>query len=182
MKKRVILLLIALLSCIAFSGCEALKEKEPEVPGKTTGQKTYTGFEDISIDYSDEDVVAEGGMVCMQTVVTGGKNNWKTFLKTVEAGEPAQIRIKQGITEGNAFYKDLIYDGHIYRMIISVDPANYDFTYPHLLVLEGRRTEESKRSTLAVLTDDPQLSFETVIENEYREEKENLNYQLIYRE
>ena len=182
MKKRILVLLAVLLSCAAFCGCEALKEKEPEVSGKTVGQSTYRGFEDISTEYSDEDVIAEGGMVCKQTVVTGGKNNWNTFLHAVEAGEEAEIRIKQKITEDNYFYKDILYNGKTFRMIISVDPENYDFTYPHLLVLEGRRTEESKRSILAVLTDDPDLPFEIVIENEARDVKENLNYQLIYRE
>lgn len=182
MKKGVVLALTAIFSCMLLCGCEALKEKEPEVIGKTTGESVYTGFDNMPAEYSDEDVVADGGMVCMQTVVTGGPNNWKAFLKSVEDKEPATIRVKQKITEDNAFYKDVIYDGEDFRMIISVDPEEYDFTFPYLLVLEGRRSEESKRSTLAVLTDDPDLPFETVIENEISENKESLNYQLIYRE
>lgn len=182
MKRFVLLALMLFTTSILICGCEALKEREPEVAGKTQGEKVYTGFDSMPAEYSDEDVTAEGGMVCMQEVVTGGKNNWRAFLKMVDNQEPAQIRIKQKITEDNYFYRDIIYDGSKFRMVVSVDPAEYDFTFSHLLVLEGRRTEESKKCTFAVLTDDPDLPFEDVIENEVSENRQMMNYQLIYRE
>ncbi len=182
MKKLVLLVLMLFMTSIFVCGCEALKEKSPEMVGRTEGKAVYKGFDDLPANYTDEDVVAEGGMVCMQTVVTGGKNNWRSFLKMIENQEPAEIRIKQKITDTNAFYRDLIYDGNEFRMIVSVDPEKYDYTFSHLLVLEGRRTEESKRSTIAVLTDDPDLPFEKVIENEVSENRQSMNYQLIYRE
>ena len=68
-------------------------------------------------------------------------------------------------------------------MVISVDPTRFDYTYKNLLVLEGKRTDESVTSRLVVLTDREDLTFEEVIESEGNSDSEKRSeYQLIFRD
>lgn len=181
-KKWGCMTVLTVLMLVVLTGCEQLKEKEPEMPGRTKGKESYTGFENIDSDYSTEDVINGGGMVCTQTGITGGRTNWDHFMKTVGEKKSARIRIMQKISGEDAFYKDVIYDGEEFRMIVSVNPEEYDFTYKYLLDLKGRRTKKSKESHLVILTDEEELPFETVIENESGRKKCEENYQLIFRE
>ena len=173
---------LVLLFGVMLGGCEKLMEKEAEEGNRTKGEEVYSGFDEIGLEYGAADVVKGGGLVCDQTRVEDGRKNWEAFMQSVEEKKPARIRIMQKITEENVFYKDVIYNGKNFRMIISVSPEEYDFTYPYLLKLEGRRTKESRKSILLILTEDAEVPFEDIIESESRQEVEKpVDYQLIFR-
>lgn len=184
--KRIALAAIGLLLILGVTGCEKLKKKE-EVPAvKTQESEVYQGFHDL--DQADpkaaqERVLKENGMVCGGGKIEAGEKNWEKFLETAEEKKPASIRIMQKITDGDPFYRDVIYDGSTYRLVISVDPARFDYTYKNLLILEGKRTDESALSRLVVLTDREDLTFEEVIESEGNSDSEKRSeYQLIFRD
>ncbi|GCA68345.1 hypothetical protein KGMB01110_27810 [Mediterraneibacter butyricigenes] len=184
--KRIGIILISLLLIADISGCENLKKKDALPAAKTEESEVYHGFDDLNQDdpkTAQESVLKENGMVCAGGKIEAGEKNWEKFREATGEKKPVSIRIMQKITDGAPFYRDVIYDGTVYRMVISVDPTRFDYTYKNLLVLEGKRTDESVTSRLVVLTDREDLTFEEVIESEGNSDSEKRSeYQLIFRD
>lgn len=182
MKKKNILVILSITLILTLSGCAKLMPQEVIDPTKTVGTEAYTGFDDVTEDYSDARVVEKGGIVCNMAKLVDGEANWNAFMEKVNAKEPCSIRVKQKSVELETFYRDLYYDGSKFRMIISVDPEKYDYTYEYLYDVKGRRAKNCRESRIVFLTNTKDANYEDIIGSiGVNEEDSKINYQLVFR-
>lgn len=181
-KKRILAVIAGILVMLLLSGCAALMEQAEGDLAGTTGKERYEGFQDITGEYGVTDVVASGGIVCNGPRLSEGAKNWDIFVGKVEAKEPAFIRIMQKVNAKEAFYRDLIFDGSSFRLVISVNPEKYDYTYKYLLDLSGRKTKHSRKSRLVIVTNEKDALFEDVITSiGQNKENQKVDFQLVFR-
>lgn len=182
MRRYGLLMILVVVWITTLTGCKALMEQEKVDPTKTAGQSVYQGFDRIDEEGSDEQILAKGGIICDFSKVSKGEGNFKTFMDKVGEGTPCSIRIKQKVGDKEPFYRDLYFDGSRYRLIISTDPEQYDYTYDYLYDLTGRRNKYCRKSRIVFLSNTKDAEFEDVIESIGVNEKEKkINYQLVFR-
>lgn len=122
----------------------------------------YTGFSLSTETYSPEQAAADGCVVLFELEELANTVLWEQFLTDAAAGRTASVRIAQ-FYEDFASLTDVIYVGGRYHVFSSDSEFLDDNAYRYLLVLSGRPANAALDSWVAVLTDDPALTFEQVI-------------------
>lgn len=179
---RALLVIISFIMVLTMSGCEALMEQEEIDPTKTIGKDVYSGFDNMDKEGSDDQILAAGGIVCDMAKVSNGEGNFKTFMDKVNEGAPCTIRIKQKIVGKDPYYRDLIFDGSKYRLVISTDPEQYDYTYDYLYDLTGRKNKNCRKSRIVFLSNTKEASFEDIIGSiGVNDKNQKIDYQLVFR-
>lgn len=178
--RRLLLAALSLTSFLTMTGCEALMPHADVDLTKTTGKSVYTGFDDM--EENDNQIATDGGIVCDMSKVVYGLDNWETFNDKVAEGTPCSIRIKQKAGDAGTFYRDLHFDGSKYRLIISVDPEKYDYTFDYLHDVSGRKNKNCRQSRIIFLSNEKDASYEDIIASiGVNEDDRVLDYQLVFR-
>lgn len=163
MKKQ---LFASLLCLLLLSGCGGKPEMLP--------------LEELSEDYSLEQAKEDGCLVTEDGIVTSGRDAWEKFLKAVDAGKSASVRLCTYYTLDDPsrydpdyyesikddypmmFLRDLSYDGERFTTVSYEEGQRYEESYSLL-----RRREETVQSTGVkiiqyLITDDAETSPEKI--------------------
>lgn len=152
-----LLILTAVLLCytqVRHPGCV------PELAFDAHGR--YAGFLFAKEEYSPEQAAADGCVVLYELEELANTALWRQFLDDAGAGRPSAVRIAQ-FYEDFASLTDVIYADGRYHVFYSDSDSHEDTAYRHLLVLSGTLHGAARSSWVAVLTDDPTLSFDQVM-------------------
>jgi len=154
MKRVTVILLLALV--LLMTGCTAVSEEGSFIPYDREGN--YIGFSDVPKKiYTAEEAEAAGCFVNDKTAVDRGRDVWEGFLQDAASGKRAKIRIVQ-IFEDGTFVKDLYFDGEAYYCFYYEEPGLVS-RRDHLLVLTGKWESWQEENSVAILTNDPELTY-----------------------
>lgn len=124
----------------------------------------YTGFSQAAEAYSPEQAAADGCVVLYEMEELANTVLWQQFLEDTQAGRPSSVRIAQ-FYENFAALTDVIYVDGLYHAFYSDNESFDDAAYRCLLLLNGTLNGAARASWVAVLTDDPSLTFEQVMDS-----------------
>ncbi len=124
----------------------------------------YTGFAYAAEAYSPEQAANDGCVVLYELEEMANATLWQQFLDDAQAGRPTSVRIAQFYADF-ASLTDVIYTGGRYHAFYSDSEFYDDTAYRHLLVLDGTLDGAVRSGWVAVLTDDPSLTFEQVMDS-----------------
>lgn len=127
----------------------------------------YTGFSNLPIIDSVDDVKSAGYIVSWDSVIVANEERWRHFIKTADEGRNVSVRTYSFSTkvDSGPLIQDLyFYNGYYYRFESSSDQQQAQ-PYSFLLTLEGQFGNPKKDSWVVVLTNDRALTFDTVIKS-----------------
>lgn len=164
MKKTLIMAMIFTLALLLF-GCV---ETNKAVSFSLDDEGNYTGFSALKENYTIEQAKKDGCYVKVDSESVAGQDKWDSFVLSASKGEPTSIRIiniyDQNTEEQKGpYYTDLFYDGSYYHMFDSASSEQQDKPFLYLLTLNGTLPNAAKSTTVTVLTDDEDLTFEEVM-------------------
>jgi hypothetical protein len=124
-------------------------------------QGRYTGFNSLPTDYTVRQAVRDGCHV----VVDGQAEDtavWDRFIARASAGEEASVRIVS-FSDGAVYFQDVFYTGGGYHAFDSSAEDQSDRVFAHLLTLTGSMPNAVRSSSVTILTDDEDLTYNDVV-------------------
>lgn len=164
MKKTFIIAMIFTLALSLF-GCV---ETNKAVSFTMDNEGNYTGFSELPENYTIEQAEKDGCYVKVDLEPVAGQDKWDFFVLAASEGKDAGIRIidiyDQNTKEQKGpYYIDLFYDGSYYHMFDSISSEQQDKPFLYLLTLNGTLPNAAKDTTVTVLTNDENLTFDEVM-------------------
>jgi hypothetical protein len=159
MKKMSNILIITMI-LLFFSGCG--ETSDAAFFSKLDSNGNYTGFSNLSENYTAEQAEKDGCYVRVNLKTVGGEQFWKDFVKDASNKKNADIRIVT-ILEGGTYFLDVFYDDGYYRAFDSDSEDLHDYKFKYLMTLEGTLPNAAKSGKVTVLTDDKELTYKDVM-------------------
>ena len=165
MRKIIALILVLLCIGLLILGCNKIKNSDNLLNFSFDRSGNYTGFSDLPLNYTIEDVKADGYFATQDLEVVANKNIWDSFVETSFRKENASIRIVNFHTESadSPYFLDLFYKDGYYYLFDSSAENQEKHPYLYLLTLEGRFGNPLRDSGIILLTDDNTLTFDKVM-------------------
>lgn len=160
-----IVILILLFTCIAVlaSSCIKTNDNYDSFERSFDEKGNYIGFSDLPSDYTFEKAKDDGCFVKQNLDTYANENLWDNFVKASSQREDSSIRIVQFFTEDNsAYFTDLHYMNGYYYVFNASSKNQRKKGYLYLLTLGGKNDNPPKGSCYIVLTNDKNLTYETV--------------------
>ncbi len=160
MMKRYLCAFLILCVILVFGASFRTAGYAPQLTLDTYGR--YTGFSVVPEQYTPEQAAADGCMVLYELDEIANTSLWSQFLQDCAAGRDASVRIAQ-FYEEFASLTDVIYLHGRYHAFYSDAESTDDASFMYMLTLDGQLTGAERPSWVVVLTDDPGLTFDDVM-------------------
>lgn len=158
MKKVSIIPILMIL--LLFSGCA--ETSNAALFSKLDSNGNYTGFSNLSENYTAEQAEKDGCYVRVNSKTVGGEQFWKDFIQDASNKKDADIRIVI-IWKDGTYFVDVLYEDGYYRAFISDSEDLHDYKFKYLMTLEGTLPNAAKSGTVTILTDDKELTYNDVM-------------------
>ncbi|MDE6747900.1 MAG: hypothetical protein K2K21_02375 [Lachnospiraceae bacterium] len=186
--KKIVPIILAMIFVLTITGCSS-KHNPEKIP-----------LESLPADYSLEQAKEDGCIVYESSDITSGQEIWDKFMKTVNAGKEATVRLGFYYTLDPSkcdpeyyksakddypvlFIRDLIFDGTSYT-IRGYDEGHENVkTYKYLMKYEGQaETPDAIYTSYVryVLTNNDTVTWEQIVHGIFSSSGDYINHYVVY--
>lgn len=167
--KRVILLFVVLISSIGLLTASSEKNNDAIITFSLDANGNYTGFSNLSNNYTVEDAEKDGYFVKQDLEVIANNEVWDNFVETARLGMNTGIRMVSFYTEdtNSPYFSDIFFNNGFYYLFDSSSDSQPKQPFLYLLALEGRFGGPLVDCEVAILTNDNALTFDVVMKSMY---------------
>lgn len=186
--KKVVPIILAMIFAMTITGCGS-KQNSEKIP-----------LESLPADYSLEQAKEDGCVVYESSDITSGQEIWDKFIKAVNAGKEATVRLGFYYTLDPSkcdpeyyesakddypilFIRDLTFDGTSYTIRGYEDGKENVKTYKYLMKYEGQaETPDATYDSYVryVLTNNDTVTWEQIVHGIFSSSGDYINHYVVY--
>lgn len=166
MIKKSVAFLLGIFLLLSLFGCSGASVKGTAPAFSFDTQSNYTGLNILPSGYTAGKASKDGYPVTQDGKFAANRDVWQAFIDTAAKGKNSSTRwvdFKQG--ENNPYFTDLFYQNGYYYRFVSSGGNMHQAPYRYLLVLKKPSTGSGRYSSITVLTNNYNLTYDQVKPN-----------------